>query len=214
MIRHESRGGKRFFVETRIGIVTRTGEWFHTTAEHLEEFVPGLLEAVSLEDLIKESQAWVRSADSLSLILMLILLYLLNPWLAAVLALAFHGGWYFAKSGFVIRKAGKIFRILNHDSFLYPLMLVGLSLLGVSGKITAAIIGIVLFFVFKLGLLRQLWDEAHRKFGSSGLSLNDRVLKMVITKHAIYEDRMPDSVRDMEERIKEVALRRKKGSSK
>lgn len=211
MIKHQKRGGEHFFVETRMGIVTRTGEWFHTTSEHLEDFAPGLLEKKPIGELIREAQAWVRCADSLALVLMMGLLFLINPWIAAVISMAFHGAWYFNKSGFVVRHVEKLFRLLNHDSFLYPLTLICLSLLGINGNYTAAIIGIVLFFVFKLGLLRQAWELINRKFVSHELSLNDRVLKMVIIKHAIYEDVAPAEARKMEERIKEIALKRKKG---
>ncbi|MGK7370731.1 MAG: hypothetical protein ACNS64_11000, partial [Candidatus Halalkalibacterium sp. M3_1C_030] len=98
MVKHEARGTDRLFMETKMGIVTRTGEWFHITSDQIEVFVPGLLYKVSLRVLIKDARAWVRSSDSLSLTLLLGMLLYLNPWLAAIATPAFHWLWYNYKS--------------------------------------------------------------------------------------------------------------------
>lgn len=212
MFRQESGDPQHQFVETKVGIVTRNRDWFHITSEYIEQFVPGLLDKVSLKKLIGDAEAWVRSADSLSLILVLALLFLINPWLAALISLAFHWFWYNYKSGFVNRPMSRVLGFINSDGFLLTISFVSLSLLGVSGNYIAAIIGIVYFFLMKLRLLKMGWDALAKEHTES-LTLNDRVLKMIIIKHAIHEDVLPPEVENMEDRIKEIALKLKRNRS-
>lgn len=193
-----------------MGIVTREGDWFHTTREQIDAFAPGLLEEVSLEELIREAAAWVKSASSLSLILLYGLLFWVNPWLAAALTLAFHWLWHHHKSGFVVRGAGPLLRFVNSNAFLFVIAFLSLSMFGFQQQYTAVGIGVVSFFVMKPGLFRRGWERLVST-PKDELTPNDRVLKMVIVKRAIYEDVAPADVEKMEERLKQLALSRKTG---
>ncbi len=194
-----------------MGIVTQRGDWFHTTSEQIESFAPGLLKKVSLEKLIREAQAWVRSASSLSLLLLYLLLFLINPWIAAAAAFLFHWLWYHFKSGFVVRGVGIALQIINSDIFMFIISFFCLSVLGVMHYYVAAIIGIVFFLVMKPGLLRPGWDKLHNP-DEDQLSLNDRVLKMIIIRHAVHENGASANVEEIDKRLKELAFNRKKGS--
>ena len=202
----------QFFLETKMGIVTQTGAWFHTTSKQIESFAPGLLQKVSLAELIKEAHAWVKSADSLGLILLYLLLFLINPWIAAVVALAFHWGWYHYKSGFVVGGAGSVLRVLNSDAFLFVVAFVSLSILGFQQEYVAVGIGILFFFGLKPGFLRKGWDKMNKQ-KTNQLTPNDQVLKMVIIKRSIWADTAPADVQQMEDRLKELAVNRKKGKN-
>lgn len=202
---------KQVFVETKLGIVTQSGDWFHTTTEHIESFVPGLLKKVPLETLIKEAQAWVNSAGSLSLILLYGMLFWVNPWLAAGTALLFHWFWYHNKSGFIVRSMGTFFRFINSNGFLLAVAFFSLNVLAFQGAYVATGIGIFFFFLMKPGLLKKGWEMLDKSTSTGGLTLNDRVLKMVIVKHAMYENVAPSDVQQMEERFKDLAMNRKKG---
>lgn len=203
MVRHKSRGTDQLFMETRLGIVTRSGEWFHTTSGHIRQFVPGLLKKVPLDVLIKDARAWVRSADSLSLTLLLGMLFYINPWLAALATVAFHWLWYNYKSAIANRWFGTLFSLMNTDGYQLVIALVVLSLFGMWGNYLALGMGIAFFFVFRLGLLNKLWNKLTAK---RSLTLNDRMLKMLIVKYAMYEDVAPKTVQDMEEQFKQAAL--------
>lgn len=210
MIKHRPRGTTELFAETQLGIVTRKGEWFHTTSEEIEEYVPGMLDELSLDRLIRDAQAWVRSADSLALTLLMVLFFVTEAWLAALSALAFHWLWYTYKSALANRFLGSLFRYLNKDGYLMIISLVALSYLGMSGNYVAVALGLIFFFLMKLGLLNKVWNRLH--FYGKGLpTLNDRMLNMLIVKYAIYEDVAPPAVSEMEERFKEMALKRKQG---
>ncbi|GAA5522284.1 hypothetical protein LQ318_11055 [Aliifodinibius salicampi] len=202
---------QNLFLETKLGIVTRTGDWFHTTSKHIKEFVPGLLEKRSLDLLVEEAIAWVRSADSLSLTLLLLLLLFIHPIFAAVIAIAFHFFWYRFKSGFVTIYLGKLLKFMNKDGYLLMTSLVIISLLGIDGQYLAVGIGLVFFFLMKLGLLKMLWDKMD-KGSDNHLTLNDRVFKMILVRYAMFYNMAPAEVQTMEERFKELAISRKKGN--
>lgn len=206
MVKHKPRGTDQLFMETKLGIVTRSGEWFHTTTESIREFVPGLLKKVPLDVLIKDARAWVRSADSLALTMLLGLLLYVNPWLAALATIAFHWVWYNYKSAVANRWFGKIFYLLNTDAYQVVIALIVLSLFGMWGNYLALSIGIAFFFVFRLGLLNKLWN---RLTVTKSLTLNDRMLKMLIVKYAMHENVAPSTVEQMEEQFHEAALRMK-----
>ena len=196
------------YLETQLGIVTRTGDWFHTTSEHIEKFVPGLLEERSLDKLVEEAIAWVRSADSLALTILLGLLIFVHPVLAAAIAMAFHFFWYRSKSGFVTIYLGKLLKLMNTDGYLLITSLVVISAVGMNGQYLAAGVGLVFFFLMKLGLLKMLWDKIDEGV-EQGLSLNDRVFKMILTKYAMHYNLAPEKVQNMEQKFVELASSRK-----
>ncbi|NGP77116.1 hypothetical protein G3570_10760 [Balneolaceae bacterium YR4-1] len=204
MVKHEARGTDQLFMETKMGIVTRSGEWFHITSDLIEEYVPGLLDEVSLHDLIKEARAWVRSSDSLSLTLLLGMILYLNPWVAAIATLAFHWLWYNYKSALANRWLGKVFSIMNGDGYQMIIALVVLSLLGMWGQYLALGIGITFFFILRLSLLNKLWEKLT---SNKEVTLNDRMLKMLIVRYAMSENLAPQEVQNMEEELADAAMK-------
>lgn len=208
---HDPRSNS-LFLETQLGIVTRTGDWFHATSDQIEKFVPGLLDERPLDKLVEEAIAWVRSADSLALTILLVLLLFIHPVLAATIAIAFHFFWYRSKSAFVTIFLGKVLKFMNKDGYLLMTSLVIISLVGMDGQYLAAGIGLVFFFLMKLGLLKRLWDKIDEGVDKK-LSLNDRVFKMILVKYGMYYDLAPSQVEKMEDKIVELASSRKKGKS-
>lgn len=211
MINRENRA-QNLFLETQLGIVTRTGDWFHITAEQIDNFVPGLLDEQPLDKLVEEAIAWVRSADSLAMTLLLVLLLVIHPILASVIAIAFHLFWYRLKSAFVIIYLGKILKFLNSDGYLLITSLVIISALGMTGQYLAAAIGLLFFFLMKLGLLKRLWDYLDQGVEKK-LTLNDRVFKMILVKYAMHYHLQPSEVQQMEDKFVELATSRKQGGN-
>jgi len=196
------------FLETQMGIVTRTGDWFHTTSDQIEKFVPGLLDKRSLDKLVEEAIAWVRSADSLALTILLVLLVFFHPVLAAAIAITFHFFWYRSKSSFVTIYLGKLLKLMNTDGYLLITSLVVISAVGMNGQYLAAGVGLLFFFLMKLGLLKMLWDKIDEGTEKK-LSLNDRVFKMILIKYAMHYNLAPSEVQNMEQQIIELARSRK-----
>ncbi|HLR25489.1 MAG TPA: hypothetical protein VK112_06450 [Fodinibius sp.] len=203
---------QNLYLETKLGIITQTGDWFHTTADHIKRFVPGLLKKRPLDQLVQEAVAWVRSADSLALTLLLILLMVIPPLFAVVIAVAFHFFWYRFKSGFVTIYTGKLLKFMNTDGYLLITSLIIISYLGLDGRYIAGGVGLAFFFLMKLGLLKGLWDKID-EHKSDELSLNDRIFKMVLIKYAMHYNIAPTEVQNMEEKFKELATSRKRGKN-
>ncbi|MDX1672755.1 MAG: hypothetical protein R3211_10470 [Balneolaceae bacterium] len=209
MVKHEPRSPDHLFIETKLGIITRSGNWYHITSDEIEEYAPGLLDKRSLDELVEAAEAWVHSADGLSMLAIMILLLLINPWIAFLAVIAFHGLWYLSKSAFVNRQMVWLLELLNSAGFMFVLALFILSALGIAGNYLGVGLGLVAFFLFKLGLLRKFWDILHRQFTGQPISLSDRVFKMVIIRYGLYEDTPPRDAEEMEERFKDLALRRR-----
>ncbi|HET6528634.1 MAG TPA: hypothetical protein VFG39_07765 [Balneolaceae bacterium] len=201
---------KNLFIETKLGIVSRTGDWFHTTSGHIEKFVPGLLKKRSLNDLVEEVIAWVRSADGLSMSLLLVLLLFIHPLFAAAIVLAFHFFWYRSKSAFVTIYMGKILKLINSTGFMFITSALIINYLAIGGEYLAMSVGLVFFFLLKLGLLKRLWDKMDAS-KSNKLSLNDRVFKMILIKYGMHYNAEPAEVKRMEDAFVDLATSRKGG---
>lgn len=193
-------------LETPVSTVTSGGHWFYATRDTINDYVPGLLDKYKFEDLIKKAVTWIDSADSLALILYFALAFLINPWIAGAIALVFHAIWYHKKSAFVNIVMTPMLTFFNYDFFQLLLAAVVLSYMGMSGMYTAVVIGIVFFFLFKVGLLRRGWDKLQDLKAKEKLPLNDRVLKMVLIRYSIYQNIPPQEVEKLDQHVQEAVL--------
>lgn len=203
-----NRSHKINILESPISTISSAGHWFFATRDSIEEYVPGILKKISFESLIRKAITWVDSADSISMLMFLGMAFLINPWIAAAITLLFHYFWYFNKSAFVNLTFTPLFIFLNNEILQLIAAGVALSFLGINGMYAALGIGIIFFFLFKIGLLRRLWDKIDRRRTKNGknLPLNDRVLKMLIIRYSIYEDIAPSEVRKLENHVQQAVI--------
>lgn len=194
-------------LETPVSTVTSGGHWFHATRETIKDYVPGLLGKYDFETLIKNAVTWIESADSLALILYFVLAFLINPWIAAAIAFGFHAFWYHKKSAFVNIVMTPLLTFFNYDIFQLLMAAFVLSYMGMSGMYTAVVLGIVFFFLFKVGLLRMGWNKLEEKRSNNEeLPLNDRVLKMVLIRYSIYQNMPPKEVEKLDKHVQDAVL--------
>lgn len=193
-------------LESPVSTISSAGHWFFATRKSIEEYVPGILEKYTFESLIRKAIVWIDSADSISMLLFLILAFLLPAWLAAGLTLLFHYLWYFQKSAFVNISLTPVLSIINNEFIQVLAAGVALSFLGINGMYLALTFGIIFFFLFKLGLLRRFWDKIDQKREGKQLPLNDRVLKMLLIRYSIYEDIAPSEVQKLEEHVQKAVI--------
>jgi len=203
----KKRKHKINILESPVSTISSSGHWFFATRDTVEEYVPGLLEEYSFESLIRKAITWINSADSLGMILYFILAYLVTPWTAAVLTLLFHGWWYYSKSAFVSLSLTPVLSFLNHEFVQLLIAGVVLSFMGINGMYLALGFGVVFFFLFKLGLLRRLWDMFDKKKKSDNLPLNDRVLKMFLVRLSMKEDIAPGDIQKLENHVQEAVIK-------
>lgn len=201
-----NKAHKVSILESPVSTISSSGHWFFATRKTIEEYVPGILEKYSFESLIRKSIVWINSADSLGMVLFFILAFIINPWIAAALTFLFHGWWYFSKSAFVSVSLTPVLSVLNHEFVQLLIAGVALSFMGMNGMYLALGFGTLIFFLFKLGLMRRVWDKVDKNKKSNQLPLNDRVLKMLLVRLSIKENIAPNDVQRLEDHVQQAVI--------
>ncbi|HKJ34660.1 MAG TPA: hypothetical protein VKA34_22745 [Balneolales bacterium] len=212
MKRNINQDNKPYFVETPVGIFTMKGNWFHTSLQKIKQYAPGLTDIYSQEKLIKDAEAWAKSADSVTLILFMGLTYFLDAYIAGAVALGFFVFWHFNKSAFVNYTATKIIKLLNYEFVVILVSVAVLSVKGMNGEYAQLILGFIYFFFLKFGWLRKMvdkWYDSRNKV----VTLNDRVLKMIILQYAYREGITVGDIKNWESDIYDL-YHGKKGGKK
>ena len=189
-------------VELPDGITTSNGNWYHTTSKDIQEYVPGLLKKHSIEKIVKNADYWVSSANGLALILYLVLALLgNNAMISAFISVLFFLLWHFNTSAFVTPMLNPIVRLFDFDGFLYITSAVVLIYLSMQGKQTAMWIGLLLFFLFKVGLLKLLINFINSKRQQTGTEHQDRILNMLLVRYGIKEGIYSGNVQGMQDSL-------------
>ncbi len=197
------------------GITTSNGNWYHITSEQVEKYTPGLLKRYPIEKIIKEADAWVKSADGLSLFLYFILVYLsVTPWLATLISISFFLIWYFNTSAFLNITSSPLVKLLTMDGFVYTvtgILLIGIAFseslipYGISVGFNALWFGLGLFFLFKVGLLRLLVKFIQSKSNKPNVEMQDRILNMLLIRYGMKSGILTGRINEMQDRLLEVA---------
>lgn len=194
------------------GITTSNGNWYHITKEGIENYVPGLLKNRPLERIIYEADAWVKSSDGFALMLFFVLAFFgVTPWLAAIISLVFYLLWYFNTGVFVNVTSTPLAKFFNKDGVIYgvsALFLIGISFsevnagMGLSIDFSAIWYGLILFFLYKVGLLRLLIEFFRKKFfGLPQVSKEDRILNMLLIRYGMKYGILTGEVNEMEKEL-------------
>jgi hypothetical protein len=189
-------------VELPDGITTSNGNWYHTTSDHIEEYLPGLLKKVELEKIIKNADYWVNSANGLSLILYLALaLSGLDAIISGVISIVFFLFWHFNTSAFVTPFLNQIVRLFDFDGFLYVAAASVLIFLSMQGNQGAMWIGLFLFFLFKVGLLKMLLKWISTKGKNRKVDHQDKVLNMLLVRYGLREGVYTGNIKSMQDSL-------------
>lgn len=176
--------------------------------------MPGLLKFYSFEELIIKAVAWIDSANSLAMLLYLGLAFILNPWLAFGISLLFHYMWHHYKSLFFNVPFTPVLSLINKDLFQLIAAALALSYLGINGMHLAAVLGMLGFFLFKVGLLRMLWDKIQSRDPQNKLPLNDRTLKTILVRYSLYHNLSQKDIKKIDKHVRSAALDMDKKSKK
>jgi hypothetical protein len=198
------------FIETPVGIFTPAGNWFHTSTGAIEQFVPGLLEKKPLSELIRDAEVWIRSADNLSILLLLILLVTSGLITAVTVMAIFLPLWHITKSGAFSRLLTVFLRLIDIEIVLLLLAVGPLSWLGIAGNYYDLLAGLAGFIILKFGLYRRFIDYLHDMLNGGAIPLNDRLFRMVLVKHALANGIRTDEVAEMDKNIRDLINKRKK----
>ncbi len=212
MMARKTGKSKWQLMEMPDGITTSNGSWYHITSEQIENYVPGLLKKTSLELIIKRADAWVLSADGLSLLLYFLLAYLsVDPLLAFGISLAFYLIFFINTSVIVGVSLSRLMLIFANDGFMYgvsAILLIGISLntsllsmFSLNVDLNAIWYGIALVFAFKVGLLRLLLTYLTSKFSKNSIERQDRILNMLLIRYGMHHGILTKGVNEMQDEL-------------
>ncbi|MEP0007022.1 MAG: hypothetical protein ABJ387_10005 [Balneola sp.] len=200
-----SRTASKFewnMVELPDGITTSNGNWYHTTSEAIQQYIPGLLKKHEIGKIIKNADHWVGSCNGISLILYLVLVLLgANAFLSAGIALLFFLFWYYNTSAFVTPVLNAVARLFHFDGFLYVATAASLIYLSMQGVLTATWVGLGLFFLFKVGLLKMLLTWISSKRSAQKATRQDRILNMLLLRYGIKEGLYSGNIQSMQDSL-------------
>lgn len=175
------------FIDTPAGIFTTSGNWFHITTAGLHSYAPGLFENTSISELLSDAEIWIRSGDNLSILMFMVLIFTSPLAVAVSVPLIFLPVWHLNKSALASPSSAFLMRFLDKEFVVVLASVAALSLLGIHQHYEALTIGFVLFFLFKFGWYRKFIDALYEKKSSGKLTLNDRLLRMMVLKYAHAE---------------------------
>ncbi len=208
-------GFKWQMMELSDGITTSNGNWYHINSEQVEAYAPGLLKKTPLEWLIKEADAWVKSADGLSLFLYFLLVYIsIDPLIACLVSLGFFLIWFFNTSAFLNLISSPLIKLLTTDGFVYiasAVLLMGfafneaISSFGLDVDFEALWYGLALFFLFKVGLMRLLIRFIQSKTLQPIVEMPDRILNMLIIRYGMRHGILTGNINEMQDKLIEIA---------
>ncbi|MBO6572302.1 MAG: hypothetical protein JJ958_07640 [Balneola sp.] len=200
-----SRTASKFewnMVELPDGITTSNGNWYHTTSEAIQQYIPGLLKKHEIGKIIKNADHWVGSCNGISLILYLVLvLFSVDAFLSAGIALLFFLFWYYNTSAFVTPVLNAVARLFHFDGFLYVATAASLIYLSMQGGLTATWVGLGLFFLFKVGLLKMLLTWISSKRSVEKAARQDRILNMLLLRYGIKEGLYSGNIQSMQDSL-------------
>lgn len=183
-------------VETPTGLFSASGFWFRTSFQSIDDLAPGLRAKIDLHQTVKDTEVWIRSFESVGLWTLLLSLPFLGAYPSALLATVLSLIWYFWRSALIRPSATPFMKALTHDAPVLVATLLVISYVGNTGRTLDAILGLAFFFVFRFGWLRMLLDRWHD--ASRPLSMNDRILRMMLIREAMRHDIRVESVHTMQ----------------
>ena len=187
-------------VELPDGITTSNGNWYYTTSQNIEKYIPGLLKKHDLERIIKRADHWVSSPNGASLMLYLTMILLgVDALLSGAISLVTFMILYFNTSAIVTPLLNPLAQLFDFDGFLYVAAAASLIYVSMQGEQTAMWIGLFLFFLFKVGLLKMLIKWIQSKKSSAKASREDRILNMLLIRYGMKEGLYSGNIKDMQD---------------
>ncbi|MFN1835857.1 hypothetical protein AB2B38_011400 [Balneola sp. MJW-20] len=201
-------------LEMEIGITTSRGNWYRITRDGINKYVPGLLEEISLEKIIRTADIWLESGNGLALVLFFILsLSGTDPYLSGAIALMFYQICYWNVSLFSFLFLTPLVRLLNNDGILYVSQGLVLAYFSYSSMFTAFWVGVVIFLLLKVRILGLLTDWFADKFIKIKLPRTDRLLNMILIRYGMSEGKLTGDMQRMEDDLIRIANYHRKGKS-
>lgn len=197
-------GSGAMYAETPNGIFTSSGVWFHVTEAALEGYAGPVLAREPLPVLLARSERWLRSAQTLAVWALPLLLVLVPPLSAVLATLTLFVGWRALSPAFTSRVADAVLQALDLVWLQGAYYVFVLSIFAERGQLALVGIGLAGFVLLRWGLVDRLAQPLVRRIWASlfPLPVADQVLRGFIIRAALayglslpHLDRMEDAIR-------------------
>lgn len=183
------------FVEIPGGILTSSGIFYHIDTKGIEQLIPGLLDKVHLNDLLKEADSKSQSPLFLAFYSFLVGL-LFSVWMAfAALLIGYILGIWF-RSLLTGPLKGYVHRIISQESISILFTSLILIYWGYHEQLLPLGIGLGMFIAFRILLIL---DKGSKK--NTIPNKNDRILHFVLHWYALREGLSSSRIDEMQEKI-------------
>jgi hypothetical protein len=193
------------YVASPAGIFLETGTWFGIREDVLKQYARGVIDRRSVGQLLADADIWIRSPQTLALVVLPMLLLLAPPWIAALVTLVVYGAWYVYGPALITLPGIAVLRILNSVIVQAMLYIIVLSVLATQGYLGAMWTGLGAFVLLRWGIVDRIASRVLRPVVRTvySLPLPDQVLRGVVLRHAIrMKVTMPEFV-DIERSIRD-----------
>lgn len=200
------------YVDTPAGLLSADGTHYRTTEPLLREYAGPVLEAVGLGTLLERAGVWLRSPQTLAVVLLPALLWVLPWWAAAGLALVLYALWAAVAPGIASPAAAPVLKVVE-SPIVQGLLYVGvLSAFAAAGRFGAVWTGVAGFVAFRLGLVEALLRPVVAAIQGSlhPLPPADQTLRTLIVREALRCGVQLPGIEAIEERVRQF-WRREKG---
>ncbi len=188
------------YVETPAGIFTKNGNWYFMTKELIQKLSPEVLSHKSLDEIVKDSETWVRSSDAIAVWIFILLIQIIPVSLALITSIVVLYLWHLGKSALISNPVTVILRFLSTDTAILIAAVASISYLGILQLYSDLFLSLLLFLVFRFGWLRKFFDRFYQQ-RSNSMTLNDRVMKMVVIRTALSNRLAVPGLRSMEQEL-------------
>lgn len=192
------------YVDTPAGLLAADGVHYRTTEPLLREYAGPIVEAVGLGTLVRRAGTWLRSGQTLAVVLLPLLLFVVPWWAALFLAVLTYAIWTAVAPGAVVSSLEGAMRVLGSVAFQAVLYIAVLSLFATSGEFAAVWAGVGGFVAFRLGAveaaLRPVVTQIHQSLYP--LPAPDQTLRSILVREALRRGLSLPGIDRIEERVR------------
>lgn len=164
--------------------MSMNGRAFGIDQANYQAIAPKLAETIPLRFVVNEADLWVKTTGVFSSYIGLLALYLgASIAISTLFVFAFFVFWHYNKSAFYTPSISNLVYWISMDFSWIMLALLGIFYLARNVSTASAATALGYFFLFRLNVFQYLLDTLHQKW--KRLSLNDRLIQMVIVKQSI-----------------------------
>ena len=196
-------GRSTTYIDTPNGIITEKGTWFRTTENSLREYAGALLNHEPIEKLISSADLWLSFPINLSLWLIPLVLWQLNPLIAAGSILLLYMLLRISGPFYTSHSLSFIPSLLNRLELQAILYFFFLTIQLQSGLYSTAILGFTLFVLFRWGVIKKMLDPVLSRINGKiyKVPYEDKVLRSVIVKKSMKYHTTLKEVNDIESSV-------------